>query len=115
MHFRPRQRKKKNIHEEVAMTVADAPESSNHQNSDCPSFQNSDKSGSKTGMYLGSSYEAETVLCTFKNVKVAVLFQTTLLLTSETNPWESLQHHLWNLHLANPKTIFGGVVQLDSC
>ena len=105
--------------EEVAMTVADAPESSNHQNSDCPSFQNSDKSGSKTGMYLRSSCETETVSCTFKNVEVAVLFKTTLLLTSETNPWENSAASPVEPSPCKPKNHgscrFGGVVQLDSC
>ena len=105
--------------EEVAMTVADAPESNNHQNSDCPSFQNSDKSGSKTGMYLRSSCEAETVSCTFKNVEVAVLFKTTLLLTSETNPWENSAASPVEPSPCKPKNHgscrFGGVVQLDSC
>ena len=107
------------IHGRSCHAVADAPESSNHQNSDCPSFQHSDKSGSKTGMYLRSSCETETVSCTFKNVEVAVLFKTTLLLTSETNPWENSAASPVEPSPCKPKNHgscrFGGAVQLDSC
>ena len=73
----------------VAITVAAAPESSNHQCWLSSPIMISESNGCKTGEYLCSSNPWETVSCKFKKVEVPRL------------SLEKPRHHLLPLHLLN--------------